>query len=145
MLNLNFNYSPNGKAAGLEETGEEEVSKFYLNSLKNSLFIPENVKADMDEVNYLYKTQTNEGQLKQAAINIGEDLKGVINRIRNAKSLESGVQSAEALLITKHYIDIGKLTGDYSKALEFTKMIRPKITTTAQSLQALSMFTRFTA
>ena len=46
------------------------------------------------KVNYLYKTQTNEGQLKQAAINIGEDLKGVINRIRNAKSLESGVQSA---------------------------------------------------
>ena len=49
IAKLKLQLFANGKAAGLEETGEEEVSKFYLNSLKNSLFIPENVKEDMDE------------------------------------------------------------------------------------------------
>jgi len=145
IASLKLQLFANGTATEVEGTGEFEVSKFYTNSLKNALYVPENVKDLMEETDFLYETQTNEGQLKQALKNIDKDMNAVISKIKNSTSLKGGVQSAEALLIHKIYIEQGKLTGDYSKAIEWSKTIRPKITNTAQSLQALSMFKRFTA
>ena len=126
------------------ETGGQETSRFYTNSILNSLFIPENVKEMLDEMDFMYNTESNEGQLKAAADAIGKDMQGVIDRIKKAESLERGQTSAEAMLIEKIYIEEAKTTGDTSKVTGWLKTVRPKVTKTAQALQAIGMWKRFT-
>lgn len=121
----------------------EEVSKFYTNSVLNSLFIEQNVKDMLDEADFTYGKQTNEGQLKEAAENIKRDMQGVIDEIRSSDALQSGTMTAEALLIGKIYYERGKQTGNTDQFREWLEIIQPKITSTAQSLQAVSMWKRF--
>lgn len=142
-IRLNLQLFGSSTEIGSAKTGKEEVSKFYKNSILNSVFIPDSVKDMLDEIDFVYATESNEGQLNEAADNIENDMQYVIDRIKNCTSLRSGTQTAEALLITKIYLEEGNTTGDYSKVLTWLKTIRPKITKTAQSLQAVSMFKRF--
>lgn len=125
-------------------TGEQGVSDFYKNSVLKSYIVPENVKSILDELNYLYGKESNSGQLEQAVININKDMQEVINRLKSQKSLQSGTDTAEALIIEKIFIEQAKDTGDFSELDNWLQIVRERVTPTAQALQAMKMFTRFT-
>lgn len=124
-------------------TGEQAVSDFYKNSVLKSYIVPENVKNTLDELNYLYDKESNPGQLEQAVININKDMTEVMNRLKSQKSLQSGTDTAEALIIEKIFIEQAKNTGDYSELDNWLQIVRERVTPTAQALQAMKMFTRF--
>ncbi|EGD47149.1 hypothetical protein Cpap_1541 [Ruminiclostridium papyrosolvens DSM 2782] len=125
-------------------TGEQAVSDFYKNSVLKSYIVPENVKSTLDELNYLYDMESNAGQLEQAVININKDMPEVINRLKSQKSLQSGTDTAEALIIEKIFIEQAKDTGDFSELDNWLQIVRERVTPTAQALQAMNMFKRFT-
>jgi hypothetical protein len=127
-----------------EEEAEQKVSQFYSNSLLNSIFIPEKVKGLLEETDFLYDVQTNEGQLEEAARDIEFNAEQVESSLRKSEAIRSGRESAAALLLTKIKLEEAANIGDYTEALEWITTIRPKITSTAQALQAVSMWKRFT-
>lgn len=124
----------------LASKANTKTSEFYSNSLKDTKILPEEVKKLQTESNYQYGVQTNEGQLNQAANVLKNN--GINNEIDRLMKTPNGdaVDTAEHLLITKELVAEAKATGDYSKVNRWTKYTQDKVTNTAQSLQAVSMW-----
>ena len=120
----------------------EKVSKFYTNSITNTELLPEDMKALLDECEFTYNTQTNPDQLQRAQARIDTDILGVMDEIIKKDAINSGDDAAAALLITKRLKDIAQETNNYADVIDWLHTIQPKITATAQALQAIGMWKR---
>jgi hypothetical protein len=129
---------------GLTGNIRTKTSGFY-STLKESPILPDNFKKVLDESEFAYGVQTNEGQLNRAATKLQTDgIESEISRLNDLKAINNGDDSMAHYLITKELTDKAIKTGDYTEVSQWLQDTRPKITNTAQALQALNQYKKAT-
>lgn len=120
-------------------------SRFKTNTLRNSEFLnTKEAQKVIDDIDATYQFKSNTESLKRATEQLSTDPESVINRIRSAKSLNGAEDAVASGLITRQLREEAELSGDYSKLKSWLETVQPKVTETAQSLQALSTWKKLT-
>lgn len=91
----------------------------------------------INEINMEYEVKPNVQSVKRATNDLQTNFDGVVERIRNAKTLNSAEDTVASGLITRQLRQQAEETGDYTQLKSWLEEIQPKVTSTAQSLQAL--------
>lgn len=116
----------------------KEISKFKTNTLKNSKHLDtEEAQKVVNEITAQYNVKPNEAMVEKMTYELKHDFDDIVERIKKADSLSSAEDSVAAGLITKQYRIDAEKTGDYLQLKEWLETVQPKVTNTAQSLQAL--------
>jgi len=115
---------------------KQKVSKFKL-SLEKSYVIPKEIKTRLTDEEFLYETHSNKRDVETAYKRVERDLDGEMNRLLSdtQKPSESPIDSMEIFAVADKLVRDGRI----NEAKEFVVAVRPKVTATAQSLQALAI------
>jgi hypothetical protein len=120
-------------------------SKFKSNTMRNAEILKgEDVQKVIDNVQSMYEVKPNEQSVNRAYSDLQNDPQSVIDRIKNSESLNSAEDSAAAGIITNQLRQEAQNTGDYTKLKDWLETVQPKVTSTAQSLQAISTWKKLT-
>ena len=121
-----------------------KVSQFKTNTLKNSEFLADKeTQKVIDNIAMEYEVKPNVQTVNRAMQEVNNDFDGVMNRIKNTEivsgqgALNSAEDSAASALITNKLRLKAKETGNYTELKAWLEVLQPKVTNTAQSLQAL--------
>jgi len=119
-------------------SGEFKTSELKTNTLKNSEFLqqPETQKI-IDDIQAQYEVKPNAQSVDRATKELTNDFVGTMDRIKNTQALNSAEDTVSAGLITRQLRQEASTSGDYTKLKSWLEEIQPKVTETAQSLQAL--------
>lgn len=128
----------------LLEPFNTKTSEFKTNTLRNSEFLADaDTQKVIKNIAMEYEVKPNAQTVNRAIQEVANDFDGVVNRIRNTEivsgqgALNSAEDSASSALITNRLRLKAKETGDYTELKEWLEVLQPKVTNTAQSLQAL--------
>lgn len=120
-------------------------SQFKANTLTNSEFLQEpEVQKLIQDTQMMYEVKPNAQSVERATKMVLDDFQGAMNRIKEAESLNSAEDAAAAGLITNALRKNAQETGDYSQLTDWLKIVQPRVTATAQSLQALGTWKNMT-
>lgn len=121
-----------------------KTSEFKTNTLKNSEFLADaETQKVINNIAMEYEVKPNAQTMNKAMQDVTNDFEGVVNRIKNTEqvngmgALNSAEDAASSALITNKLRLKAKETGDYTELKEWLEVLQPKVTNTAQSLQAL--------
>ena len=120
-------------------SGMLKTSELKTNTLKNSEFLqqPETQKM-IDDIQAQYEIKPNVQSVNRATQDLTKDFKGTMDRIVNSQALNSAEDTTSAGLITRQLRQEASSSGDYTQLKSWLETIQPKVTETAQSLQALN-------
>ena len=120
-------------------SGEFKTSKLKTNTLENSDFLqqPETQKI-VDDIQAQYEVKPNVQSIDRATQSLTKDFNGTVEKIKNSQALNSAEDTTAAGLITRQLRQEASTTGDYTKLKSWLETVQPKVTETAQSLQALN-------
>ena len=120
-------------------SGDFNTSEFKTNTLKNSEFLqqPETQKI-INDINAQYEIKPNKQSVDRATQRLTKDFNGTKSSIENLQALNSAEDTVSAGLITRQLRQEASTSGDYTKLKSWLETIQPKVTETAQSLQALN-------
>lgn len=115
---------------------KQKVSRFKL-SLEKSSVIPKEIKTRLTDEEFLYETRSNKRDVETAYKRVERDLDGEMNRLLSdtQKPSESPIDSMEIFAVADKLVRDGRI----NEAKDFVVAVRPKVTATAQSLQALAI------
>ena len=121
-----------------------KVSQFKTNTLRNSEFLADKeTQKVIDNIAMEYEVKPNAQTVNRAIQEVANDFDGVMNRIKNTEvvsgqgALQSAEDSTSSALITNRLRQQAKETGNYTELKAWLEVLQPKVTNTAQSLQAL--------
>lgn len=121
-----------------------KVSEFKTNTLTNSEFLADaETQKVIKSIATEYEVKPNVQTMNRAVAELTNDFDGVMNRIKNTEvvsgqgALQSAEDSASSALITRQLRMKAKETGDYTELKSWLEVLQPKVTNTAQSLQAI--------
>lgn len=127
------------------DTPLSKTSGFKTNTWRNSEILnTKEAQKVIDDIDATYQFKSNEESLRKATEQLNNNPDVVINRIRNSKSLNGAEDAVASGLITKQLREEAEQSGDYSKLKDWLETVQPKVTETAQSLQALSTWKKLT-
>jgi hypothetical protein len=115
----------------------KKVSEFKTNSMKNApLLQSEDLQNIVDDIDAIYGVKTDKDSIAKAKQMVDGDFTGTLKRIRGSKAFESKEDVAASWYILKKFVDDND-TKNISRWLDITQ---PKVTSTAQSLQGVSLY-----
>lgn len=121
-----------------------KTSQFKTNTLRNSEFLADKETQNMiDNIASQYEVKPNTETINKATRELVNDFDGVVNRIKNTQviagqgALNGAEDAAASGLITRELRLKAEKTGDYTELKAWIEELQPKVTNTAQSLQAL--------
>lgn len=121
-----------------------KTSEFKTNTLRNSEFLADKeTQKVINSIAVEYEVKPNMQTMNRAVAELTNDFDGVVNRIKNTEivsgqgALNSAEDAASSALITRQLRIKAKETGDYTEVKAWLEVLQPKVTNTAQSLQAL--------
>ena len=119
--------------------GKTKQSQFQTNTLTNSPFLQDkDIQKVIQDTDMMYEIKPNVQTVQRASQMIQSDMQGTMNRIKSSESLQSAEDAAAAAIITNNLRKTAQETGDYTQLTDWLKVVQPKVTSTAQSLQAIS-------
>jgi hypothetical protein len=135
---------PNLSALGGDSALFKE-SQFKSNTLKNAEMLQQKeTQKTIDNIHAMYEVKPNAESVERANAELSTDPQKVIDRIKNTEALNSAEDAAAAGLITNQLRQEAEKTGDYTKLKDWLETVQPKVTATAQSLQAISTWKKLT-
>jgi len=113
-----------------------KISKFKK-SLEEAPVIPKEIKTKLEDKDFLYEIKSNKKAVDTAYSRVNKNVDSEIQRILKdpGKSIDNDVDSVEIYAIADKLVRDGKI----KEAQDFVTEVRPKVTTTAQALQALAV------
>jgi hypothetical protein len=127
------------------EPAKQKVSQFKTNTWRNSPILDtEEAQKVVDEIKAVYDVKPNAQTIQRASEEVAQNIDAVMNRIRNAESINSAEDAAASGIITNMLRQQAEATGDYTKLNQWLKIVQPKVTATAQGLQAISTWKKLT-
>lgn len=144
LTNANMPLKTNSANLKPLEATSTKVSEFKTNTLKNSEFLADKeTQKVINSISAEYEVKPNAQTINKATQELNNDFNSVVNRIKNTEivsgqgALNSAEDSASSALITRQLRMNAKETGDYTELKSWLEVLQPKVTNTAQSLQAL--------
>lgn len=123
----------------------QKVSEFKTNTMRNSPMLDtKETQKVIDDIHATYNVKPNEQSLKRAMADLETNPSEVMDRIRKSDQLTGAEDTVAAGVITKQLRETAEKTGDYTELKSWLEELQPKVTETAQSLQALSTWKKLT-
>jgi hypothetical protein len=120
-------------------------SKFKTNTMRKAEMLQgEETQKTIDNIAAMYEVKPNEQSVARATDELARDPQSVINRIKSSESINSAEDATAAGLITNQLRQEADSTGDFTKLKDWLETVQPKVTNTAQGLQALSTWKKLT-
>ena len=129
----------------VNETPLTKTSEFKTNTMRNAeiLKTPEAQKI-IDDIGATYEVKPNEQSVARALDELQTNFDGAMERIRKADTLTSAEDATAAGLITRELRQRAEQSGNYAELKTWLETVQPKVTSTAQSLQAISTWKKLT-
>lgn len=124
---------------------QQKVSEFKTNTMRNSPMLDtKETQRVIDDIHATYNVKPNEQSLKRAMADLETNPSEVVDRIRKSEQLTGAEDTVAAGVITKQLRETAEKSGDYTELKSWLEELQPKVTETAQSLQALSTWKKLT-
>jgi hypothetical protein len=117
-----------------------EISKVRSNTIENSPMF-EKAKEYMDEPDYAYEVVSEKRSLAEAKQRLQADFDGEVEDLPFKANFD-GVDMDTSMGIMEQYIKEAELTGNWTRAKEWSKMIREKGTQGGQMIQSFAKYSR---
>jgi hypothetical protein len=134
-----------GQEPTLNMEGKLKESKFKTNTMRNAEMLQsEETQKTIDNIKAMYEVKPNEQSVARATEELKRDPQAVITRIKSSEALNNAEDATAAGLITNQLRQEADQTGDFTKLKDWLETVQPKVTNTAQGLQALSTWKKLT-